>query len=61
MQQQPTQPDNTNEPGDAPVHKIAENPNPRANENIIATPFEENKTGGEGTDVGTEITDGEAG
>ena len=48
-------------PENAPAQKIAENPNPRANENIKHTPFEENKADGEGTDVGTEITDGEAG
>jgi hypothetical protein len=45
----------------APVQKIAENPNPRANENIKHTPFDEKEASDAGTDVGTEITDGEAG
>ena len=44
------------------VQKIAENPNPRANENIKQTSFEEKKeTDDPSEDVGTEITDGEAG
>lgn len=43
------------------VQKIAENPNPSANENIKHTPFEEKGVSGPGDDVGTEITDGEAG
>jgi hypothetical protein len=45
----------------APVQKMAENPNPRANENIQHTSFEEKKEATPGDDVGTEITDGEAG
>jgi hypothetical protein len=45
----------------APVSKIAENPNPRANENITHTSFEEKRESSPGDDVGTEITDGEAG
>ena len=45
----------------APVQKIAENPNPRANENIKHAPFDEKEASDDGTDVGTEITDGEAG
>lgn len=45
----------------APVSKMAENPNPRANENIRHTPFEEKSEAAPGDDVGTEITDGEAG
>lgn len=40
-------------------YKIAQNPNPRANENTSNTPFE--KTQPDSTAVGTEITDGEAG
>jgi hypothetical protein len=47
--------------GEQPQQKIAENPNPRANENIKQTPFEEKGEGKPGDDVGTEITDGEAG
>jgi len=43
----------------APQQQIAENPNPRANENIRHTPFEEKDNAGES--VGSEITDGEAG
>ena len=39
--------------------EIAENPNPRANENIRHTPFEEKDSSDNA--VGTEITDGEAG
>ena len=40
-------------------HQIAENPNPRANENIRHAPFEEKEKSGDS--VGSEITDGEAG
>ena len=40
-------------------HQIAENPNPRANENIRHTPFDEKDKAAES--VGSEITDGEAG
>ena len=43
------------------VQKIAENPNPRANENIRQAPFEEKSERTPGDDVGTEITDGEGG
>lgn len=47
---------------DEAVQKIAENPNPRANENIRHTPFEEKGEPEQpGNDVGTEITDGEGG
>ncbi len=45
----------------ATPEKIAENPNPRANENIRHAPFDEKKVAGPGNDVGTEITDGEGG
>jgi len=45
----------------APAQTIAENPNPRANENIKQAPFEEKRASDPGDDVGTEITDGEAG
>lgn len=44
---------------ESPDFKIAQNPNPRANENINGTPFE--KTQPDSTAVGGEITDGEAG
>ena len=44
---------------ESPDYKIAQNPNPRANENIKEAPFE--KTQPDSTAVGTEITDGEAG
>lgn len=47
--------------GAAPAQKIAENPNPRANENIRHTSFDEKETSGPDNEVGTEITDGEAG
>lgn len=62
MQQQ-SQPSNTdgNAATGAPVQKMAENPNPRANENIKHTPFEEKEEAAPGDDVGTEITDGEGG
>ena len=40
-------------------YKIAQNPNPRANENTKATEFEKAQPDSEA--VGTEITDGEAG
>lgn len=45
----------------AAAQKIAENPNPRANENIQHTSFEEKSEAAPGNDVGTEITDGEGG
>lgn len=48
-------------PDQESVHKMAENPNPRANENIQQTPFEEKRDDAPGGAVGTEITDGEAG
>ena len=41
--------------------KIAENPNPFANENIKATSIDEKQEADPGDDVGTEITDGEGG
>lgn len=58
MQDRPEQQAPDKKPADA-QHQIAENPNPRANENIKHTPFEEKDPSGEA--VGTEITDGEAG
>ncbi len=61
MQEQTTSTNTGNAGEKAPAQKIAENPNPRANENIKATPFEEKKEAEPGDDVGTEITDGEAG
>ena len=61
MQQQTNQPSTSSNAEKAPVQKIAENPNPRANENIKQTPFDEKKEAEPGDDVGTEITDGEAG
>lgn len=39
--------------------QIAANPNPRANENIRHTPFDEKNESRENEDVGSEITDGE--
>lgn len=44
-----------------PVQKIAENPNPAANQNIEHAPFDEKRAADPGNDVGTEITDGEGG
>ena len=44
-----------------PAQKIAENPNPRANENIRHTSFDEKEGSDAASDVGTEITDGEGG
>lgn len=58
MQERPEQQVPDKKPAD-PQHQIAENPNPRANENIKHTPFEEKDQARES--VGTEITDGEAG
>ena len=40
---------------------MAQNPNPRANENIQNTTFDKNKTSDSTPDVGSEITDGGAG
>jgi hypothetical protein len=61
QQQQNNTPSGTDNAAGAPVSKIAENPNPRANENITHTAFDEKRESGPGDDVGTEITDGEAG
>jgi hypothetical protein len=47
-----------NTSGDEAQNKMAENPNPRANENIKHSSFEKEK---DADTVGTEITDGEAG
>ncbi len=44
---------------DSQDYKIAQNPNPRANENIKGSGFEKAQPDSEA--VGTEITDGEAG
>jgi hypothetical protein len=41
-------------------HVMVQNPNPRANENIRDTPMEDNAAQ-TANDVGSEITDGEAG
>lgn len=41
--------------------KMAQNPNPRANENIRNTNFDKNKPTDNTPDVGSEITDGGAG
>lgn len=60
MQQQ-TNPTPAVNPSPEPSQKIAENPNPRANENIRQAPFEEKSESTPGDDVGTEITDGEGG
>lgn len=61
MQEQTNTANSGNSGEKAPVQKIAENPNPRANENIRSAPFEEKEEAKPGDDVGTEITDGEAG
>jgi len=61
MDQQTNPAPAANPAGEQPQQKIAENPNPRANENIRQTPFEEKGEGKPGDDVGTEITDGEGG
>lgn len=43
-------------------NKIAENPNPRANENIKHTSFDTaSESNSPASDVGSEITDGEGG
>ena len=57
----PTNSNNASGAEQAPAQTIAENPNPRANENIKQAPFEEKRASDPGDDVGTEITDGEAG
>ncbi len=41
--------------------EMAQNPNPRANENIKNTSFEKSDTADSTRDVGSEITDGEGG
>lgn len=43
------------------VQQIAENPNPRANENSTHSSFEEKRETATGSDARTEITDGKAG
>lgn len=42
-------------------NEMAQNPNPRANENIKNTSFEKSDAADSTPDVGSEITDGEAG
>ena len=59
MQERSEQQNSSEKNTAAPQQQIAENPNPRANENIRHTPFEE-KDNADKT-VGSEITDGEAG
>lgn len=61
QQIQPLKSGNNNAAEGTAVQKIAENPNPRANENIRHTQFEEKEEAQPGDDVGTEITDGEGG
>ena len=61
QQSNPSNAGETSKQGQAPIQKIAENPNPAANENIKQAPFEEKRESEPGDDVGTEITDGEAG
>ncbi len=52
--------DNISNSTDQPTdNKMAQNPNPRANENIKNTPFEREVSGS--NSVGSEITDGEGG
>jgi hypothetical protein len=58
MQERPEQQVPEKKPAET-QQQMAENPNPRANENIKHTPFEEKNAAEES--VGTEITDGEAG
>ena len=41
-------------------NEMAQNPNPRANENIQNTSFDKNKTSDSTPDIGSEITDGAA-
>ena len=48
----------TEETANSKENKIAQNPNPRANENTKATSFEKDK---DAEGVGSEITDGEGG
>jgi hypothetical protein len=51
-----------NKPDTGSEQTIAQNPNPRANENINHVPFEKKSEKEDATpDVGSEITDGEAG
>ncbi len=65
--QQENQPTKSESPTASPApsstagSQMAQNPNPRANENIKDTPMEENTTSDGTGGVGTEITDGEAG
>jgi len=56
-------PDKKEEPGvsdSSTDHKLATNPNPRANENLEGTQFDQNTPNDDTPDVGSEITDGEA-
>jgi hypothetical protein len=49
----------SSENGQPRENRMAQNPNPRANENIEHAPFEREQKGDQS--VGSEITDGEAG
>ena len=56
----PANESNTSSPDQSSEHIMVQNPNPRANENIRDTPMEDNASPTT-NEVGSEITDGEAG
>ena len=61
-QQQGANNNQQEQPSGAEENKIAQNPNPRANENIKHTSFDTaSESNSPAADVGTEITDGEGG
>ena len=51
----------TPQPPDTTENQMAQNPNPRANENIKNTTFDKADKTDDTTDVGSEITDGTGG
>jgi hypothetical protein len=57
----PANESNTPSPDKSSEHIMVQNPNPRANENIRDTPMEDNASSSTTNEVGSEITDGEAG
>ena len=62
MQENKEKEQNTDTQHNVPTdNQMAQNPNPRANENIQNTSFEKSSTKDSAPDVGSEITDGGAG
>ena len=60
MQENKEQGQNVSKPNTTTENQMAQNPNPRANENVQHTTFEKSDASDDTPDVGSEITDGEA-